>query len=196
MLHWFATKPHPVDKRTRSVVSVSCISVPRDTNLADRSLAKYSSPNAANTGACRTVRSLTSFTILLSVPNWHTARHCHLSSAPRPHGPDVWAVSIRWLIRSRHRSFNGRMGHSRFFDSRNRVLPPPGARVHIPNAELLQQGRAELLVSLKGGKIFFCCEENPELARFSILHQLQQGLQIVDKDSVNPTTFFPVSRPY
>ena len=89
MLDWFPTKPHPVDKCIKSVVSVSCISVPRDTNLADRSLAKYSSPNMTNTGLCRTVRSLTSFTLLLSLSSWNVARHCHLSSAPTPYVPDA-----------------------------------------------------------------------------------------------------------
>lgn len=89
MLDRFPAEPHSVDKHIRSVVSISCMSIPRDTNLARRSLAKYNSPNMANTDTCRTVRSLISFTLLLSAPNWNVAWHCHPSSAPTAYVPDA-----------------------------------------------------------------------------------------------------------
>lgn len=63
------------------------------------------------------------------------------------------------------------------------------------NHPLLQQGKPELPSILTRGKILFCCEEKPELAISSIFHKLEQGLQIVDEDSVNPTTFFPAPSP-
>lgn len=197
-LDGFPAKPHPVDKRIRSVVSLSCISIPRDTNLARRSLAKYNSPNMANTDTCRTARSLTSFTLLLSAPNRNAAWHCHPSSAPTACVPDAAEPSA-----SDDRSDQCTHHLTSTQDTHVALTQQPGS---FPRHELRHTSPTRSFCS----KTNLSCRVASQVARScsvvrknlnwpdppSSLHKLEQGLQIVDKDLVNPTTFFPVSRPY
>lgn len=191
MLDWFPTKPHPVHKYIRSVVSVLCISVPRDKNLADRSLAEYSSPNTANTGACRTMRSPTGFKLLLSIPNQHAAQHCHLSSTPRHYVPDATEQST-----SDDRSDQGTL------DTHGALTQRTGPSLHqelrhtSPTHNFCSKADLSCWVASQVARHCSVVRKNLNWPDPPSSNKLEQGLQVVDKDSVNPTTFFPVSRPY